>query len=103
MTVPDQPEIEAAWHALSAETRDRIGIIAVDMVFQSFIGGDGYAPADRAVAGRSKAAHAIRGEAQDASCRRLTEIHHVIEDALPDLFGPDGENPEWAVAMGARR
>ena len=103
MRVPGRIQIKAAWHALPAEARDRIGILVVNMVFQSFVGGDGYAPSDRAVPGRSKAACAIRGEAQDESCRMLTEVHDVIEDALPDLFGPAGQNPKWAAAMGAKR
>ncbi|MCJ2098975.1 hypothetical protein [Methylobacterium sp. E-046] len=101
--VPDQAQVEAAWCALSAETRDRIGIIATDMVFQSFVSGDACAPKDRAVPGWSKKARAIRDAAMDASCQRLTEVHNVVEAVLPDLFGPVGQNPDWAVAMGARR
>ncbi len=31
------------------------------------------------------------------------ELHTVIEDVLPVLFGSAGQNPEWAVAMGAKR
>ena len=107
MSVPGQTEIEMAWHALPAEIRDRIGIIAVDMVFQGFVYGDAYVaikqPRDRAVPGRSKAHQAIRAAAAEAENRRLNELTRVIEGVLPDLFGAPGENPEWAVAMGARR
>ncbi|WP_345819896.1 hypothetical protein ABC766_27070 [Methylobacterium fujisawaense] len=101
--VPGQAEVEAAWHALSMETRDAIGIIATDMVFQAFVSGDAFGPKDQPVPGRSKRAQKIRGEASDACCRRLTELHIVIEDALPALFGSAGQNPDWAVAMGAQR
>ncbi|KQP60550.1 hypothetical protein [Methylobacterium sp. Leaf112] len=100
MKVPGQSEVEAAWHALPAETRDRIGIIAVDLVFQAFVHGDAYvatgSPRDRAVPGHSKAAQAIRNAAGEAENRRLNELHRVVECVLPDLFGPEGENPDWA-------
>lgn len=106
-TVPGLPEVAAAWHSLPPETRDRIGIIAVDMVFQAFVHGDAYvatgSPKDRAVPGRSKAAHAIRDAAGEAETVRLNELHRVVEGLIPDLFGPAGQNPEWAVALGALR
>lgn len=101
--VPGAAQVDAAWYGLAPTTRDRIGAIAIDMVFQAFVSGDACAPNDRAVRGWSKRARAIRDAAMDASCQRLTEIHHVVEDALPNLFGPQGENPEWAVRMGAKR
>ncbi|AYO83688.1 hypothetical protein [Methylobacterium brachiatum] len=105
--VPGKAQVEAAWRALPAETRDRIGIIATDLVFQAFVHGDAYvatgSPRDRAVPGRSKAAQAIRDAAADAETARLNELHRVVESALPCLFGPASENPEWAVAMGAKR
>lgn len=101
--VPGQAEVEAAWLALSAEIRDAIGIIATDMVFQAFVSGDAFGLNDQPVPGRSKRAQKIRGEASEASCRRLTELHNAIEDELPALFGLAGQNPNWAVAMGAKR
>ncbi|SFT11024.1 hypothetical protein [Methylobacterium sp. yr668] len=101
--VPDQAEVETGWRSLSAETQDRIGIIATDMVFQAFVSGDAFGPKDQPVPGRSKRAQTIRGEASDASCQRLTELHTVVEGVLPALFGSAGQNPNWAVAMGAKR
>jgi len=101
--VPDQSQIRAAWYGLPAETRDDIGIIATDMVFQAFVSGDAFGPKDQPVPGRSKRAHTIRGEASEASCCRLTELHNVVEGVLPALFGTTGQNPDWAVAMGAPR
>ncbi len=101
MTVPGLPDIEAAWRGLAAETRDRIGIIAVDMVFQGFVYGDVYVvngtPDDRAVSDES-----IRGAAAEAEDRRLNELHSVVEAALPGLFGPEGENPAWCANPGPR-
>lgn len=100
MKVPCQSEVEAAWHALPTETRNSIGIIAVDLVFQAFVHGDAYvatgSPKDRAVPGCSRAARAIRDAAAEAENRRLNELHRVVESVLPDLFGPEGDNPDWA-------
>jgi len=101
--VPDQSQLETAWYGLPAETRDDIGIIATDMVFQAFVSGDAFGPKDQPVPGRSERAQTIRGEASEASCRRLTELHNVVEAMLPVLFGTVGRNPDWAVAMGAKR
>ena len=105
--IPGRVEIAAAWRALPAQTRDRIGFIATNLVFQAFVHGDAYvatgSPKDRAVPSRSKAAQAIRDAAADAETARLNELHRVVESALPCLFGSTGENPDWAVAMGAKR
>lgn len=67
------------------------------MVFQAFVSGDAFGPKDQPVPGRSKRAQTIRGEASDASCRRLTELHTVIEDVLPVLFGSASQtqNGRW--------
>lgn len=101
MTVPGQLDVEAAWFGLPPDLRDRIGIIAVDMVFQGFVYGDAYVaigqPEDMPV--RDKAA-------RDAACaaenRRLNELTRVVEDALPSLFGATGENPAWSENPGPR-
>ncbi|GAB6843996.1 hypothetical protein HNR00_005090 [Methylorubrum rhodinum] len=95
MTIPGPSDIEAAWRGFPAETRDRIGIVALDMVFQAFVSGDGYAPADRPVQDEQ-----LRYEANEACDRRLTQLHTEIEGALPDLFGPDGEHPAWSDSPG---
>ncbi|XYD07457.1 hypothetical protein R1A27_20330 [Methylobacterium sp. NMS12] len=105
--VPGRAQVEASWHALPSEAQNRIGVIATDMVFQAFVHGDSFVatgqPKDRAVPKRSKAHQAIREAAGEAETERLNELHRVVEAAIPALFGPDGQNPDWAVAMGARR
>ena len=71
------------------------------MVSQGFVYGDAYVvngtPEDRAVSDE-----VIRGAAAEAEGRRLNELHSVVEGALPDLFGPDGENPAWCENPGPR-
>lgn len=95
MRVPGPVELSAAWSALPLSLRDHIGFIALDMVFQGFLSGDAYAEEDKVLADRRD-----RGEAENRSTASLNELHRVIEDALPDLFGPDGENPAWSQIAG---
>lgn len=99
--VPGQPEIEAAWRSLPPETRDRIGIAVVDMVFQEFVHGDAYVavgqPEDLAVFDEG-----IRTAAAEAANRRLNELTPLIEGLFPHLFGHPGENPAWCENPGGR-
>ena len=99
--MPGPGDINAAWMGLPAAERDRIGLIAVDMAFQGFVFGDAYVasgqPEDLAVQDG-----AIREAAGIAEDRRLNELHAAIEAALPELFGPDGENPAWCDNPGPR-
>lgn len=95
MKVPSPVEVSAAWNALPLSLRDQIGLIALDMVFQSFLSGDAYAESDKVLSDRN-----ARGEADERSSARLCELYRVIENALPDLFGPDGDNPVWARTTG---
>lgn len=95
MTIPSPAEIGTAWAALSPSLRDRIGLIALDMVFQGFLGGDAYRPEDRVLHSDDE-----RGQAMDRESKRLIELYRAVEDALPDLFGPEGENPAWSHTAG---
>lgn len=99
MTVPTLTEINAAWISLPVETRDRIGLIAVDMVFNQFMHGDLYMvggqPEDRPVFDET-----IQSAAAETAHRRLNELSPAVWDALPDLFGRDGENPSWSENAG---
>lgn len=104
--VPGPSDIAAAWHSLPAETRDRIGIIAVDMVFQEFVYGDDCVacgqPEDRAFPDDTPEHDAIRGAAAEASNRRLNELTPLIQGLFPHLFGQPGENPTWCPNPGPR-
>ncbi len=95
MTIPSPAEIGTAWAALPSGLRDRIGLIALDMVFQGFLGGDAYRPEDRVLHSDDE-----RGQAMDRESKRLAELYRAVEDALPDLFGPEGENPAWSQTAG---
>lgn len=106
MTVPGLPDIEAAWRSLPVETRDRIGIAVVDMVFQEFIHGDACVvagqPEDRPYPDETEEHDAIRGTAAEISNRRLNELTPLIQGLFPNLFGADGENPSWCPNPGPR-
>lgn len=91
MKVPGSVELGTAWNALPLSLRDHIGFIAMNTVFQGFLGGEAYCPEDRVLHSDEE-----RGEAVDREGKGLTDLYRIIEDALPDLFGPDGENPAWA-------
>ncbi|NEU13555.1 hypothetical protein G3T14_15655 [Methylobacterium sp. BTF04] len=91
MKVPGPVELSAAWSHLPVPLRDSIGFIALDMVFQGFLHGDAYAPDDRVLQSDE-----ARGEAGVRSDNLLSELFRTIENALPDLFGPEGENPAWS-------
>lgn len=92
MRIPGPVELSAAWSDLPVSLRDHIGFVALDMVFQGFLSGSAYEPEDRVLLSDDD-----RGEALGRESDGLTELYRIVEDALPDLFGPEGENPAWAV------
>ncbi|KQP35967.1 hypothetical protein [Methylobacterium sp. Leaf100] len=96
MKIPGPVEINTAWRDLPVYLRDHIGFIAFDMVFQGFLSGQAYALEDRVLASDDD-----RGEAYDRECKRLVELYRAVEDAVPDLFGPEGENPDWAESTAS--
>lgn len=101
MTIPGIRDVAAAWHGLPSAKRDLIGIMVIDMVLQGFVSGDQYIangqPEDLAVLDEE-----VRGTAKCAEDELLTTLTQVVEAALPDLFGADGENPMWSDNPGPR-
>jgi len=95
--IPGPVEVSAAWSGLPDSLRDHIGFIAFDMVFQGFLSGQAYAEADYVLPSDED-----RSEACDRESESMTELYRTVEDAVPELFGPEGENPAWApVNAGA--
>lgn len=78
------------WAAMPAAQQAKIGALAIEWAFSTFVSGIAHAPADRLCDA------AIRDEAERRSNDLLSAIPARIEAALPDLFGPDGEDPAWA-------
>ncbi|MCJ2132295.1 hypothetical protein [Methylobacterium sp. E-045] len=96
-TIPGQLEARAAWHRLPVETRDRIGTLAVDHAFAMFLTGDLLAPGEQVLAGDPQAQH----EAGHRADETLEDLMALIEGALPELFGVQGQHPAWAISATA--
>lgn len=91
MRVPTIVDLSQAWGSLSQAQTDYIGFLALIMVFNGFLDGSAYEAPDKVLSDPI-----ARSEANDRSNAALTEIFAFIEDALPDLFGPAGDNPTWS-------
>lgn len=92
MRVPTIVDLSHAWGSLSPAQTDYIGFLALVMVFNGFLDGSAYEAPDKVLSDPI-----VRSEANDRSNAALTEIFAFIEDALPDLFGPEGHHPLWAT------
>lgn len=95
MTVPTEAEINVAWIRLPQAERDRLGFIAVNMVFAEFVGGDAMTVNDQ-IEDYAVLDENVRHQAMEAENQLTPEI----EAALPELFGPPGENPAWSENAG---
>ena len=80
-----------AWRRLDPMRRDEIGTIAVAMVFTAFLSGRAAHPDDWVLA--PEAAH----DADRVSDRLLDMLHANIAEMIPELFGPEGDHPDWAT------
>lgn len=94
--VPGRYEARTAWLSLPVETRDRIGTLAVDHILQMFLLGDDATPRRQPLQGN----YAAECEAQLRADDAAVEKWHLIEAALPELFGTDTAGPAWATKPG---
>ncbi|WP_267427630.1 hypothetical protein, partial [Methylobacterium sp. GC_Met_2] len=80
-----------AWHLLSPATQAEIGAAVIGMVLAEYVSGDMHGDADRF--------HddTLRGEAMDTGSDLLTRIEQRLWVLFPDLYGPDGDHPAWAL------
>ena len=83
-----------AWHRLSAATQAEIGAAVIGMYLAQYVHGDDMAKADR-----------FHDDAlRDAACDVEHDILNRLDDRLwalfPDLYGPDGDHPAWALNSG---
>lgn len=83
-----------AWRLLSPETQVEIGAAVVGMVLADYVSGDMHAEAD--------CFHddALRGDCTDARDALLNRIGDRLWSLFPDLYGPDGDHPAWALNSG---
>ena len=83
-----------AWHLLSPATQAEIGAAVIGMHLAQYVHGDGMAEAD-----------CFRdGDLREAASEVEHDILNRMDDRLwtlfPDLYGPDGDHPRWAIDAG---
>ena len=83
-----------AWHLLSPATQAEIGAAVIGMVLAEYVSGDMHGEADHF--------HddALRSDAMDTGSDLLTRIEQRLWVLFPDLYGPDGDHPAWALNSG---
>lgn len=83
-----------AWRLLTPETQAEIGAAVIGMHLAQYVFGDGQADAD----------HFLDGDLREAACEVEHDILNRMDDRLwalfPDLYGPDGDHPRWALDGG---
>ncbi|MCJ2085134.1 hypothetical protein MKK88_03885, partial [Methylobacterium sp. E-005] len=83
-----------AWHLLSPATQAEIGAAVIGMVLAEYVSGDMHGDADRFHD------EALRSDAMDTGSDLLTRIEQRLWVLFPDLYGPDGDHPAWALNSG---
>jgi hypothetical protein len=83
-----------AWHLLSPATQAEIGAAVIGMHLAQYVHGDSMAEAD-----------CFRdGDLREAASEVEHDILNRMDDRLwalfPDLYGPDGDHPRWALDAG---
>lgn len=83
-----------AWHMLSPATQAEIGGAVLGMALANYVYGDGRADADQFTDAN------LRASASDVADDLLNRIDDRLWVLLPDLYGPDGDHPRWALDSG---
>lgn len=83
-----------AWRMLSPATQAEIGTAVLGMALAQYVYGDGRADADQFED------EALRSAAADVADDLLNRIDDRLWVLLPDLYGPDGDHPAWALDSG---
>ncbi|KQT56105.1 hypothetical protein ASG52_24620 [Methylobacterium sp. Leaf456] len=83
-----------AWHLLSPATQAEIGAAVIGMALAEYVAGDGREDEDQFHD------EELRGAAIDTQHDLLNAITPRLWALLPDLYGPDGDHPAWALDSG---
>lgn len=83
-----------AWHLLSPATQAEIGTAVIGQALADYVSGDMHDEAD--------CFHddALRGDCMDARDALLNRISDRLWSLFPDLYGPEGDHPAWALNSG---
>lgn len=83
-----------AWHLLSPATQAEIGAAVIGMHLAQYVHGDSMAEAD------CFRDEGLREAASDVEHDILNRMDDRLWTLFPDLYGPDGDHPRWALAAG---
>ncbi|GJD58367.1 hypothetical protein [Methylobacterium dankookense] len=86
-----------AWARLPVRVQAEIGAAVIGMALANYIAGDGLAEADQFLD------EGLRIEAGDAAHAILNTMDNRLWSLFPDLYGPDGDHPRWALEGGFAR
>lgn len=86
-----------AFRALPEPIRAELGGALVGMVLADLIGGQAYDEPDKFLD------EGLRDRACNVSNVLLNHMCRRVEDVLPDLLGPNGDHPAWALNAGLVR
>lgn len=84
----------AAWRLLAPEVQAEIGAAIITMHLAEYIHGDGMADADQFHD------EGLRDEASGVANDILNRMGDRLWSLFPDLYGPDGDHPRWALDGG---
>lgn len=83
-----------AWHLLSPATQAEIGAAVIGMHLAQYVYGDMMSEEDQFTDDE------LRSAASDVSDAILNQMDDRLWALFPDLYGPDGDHPAWALAAG---
>lgn len=83
-----------AWRLLSPATQAEIGAAVIGMALAEYVSGDMHDEADQFLD------EDLRHAANDTQHDLLNRIGNRLWVLLPDLYGPDGDHPAWALDAG---
>lgn len=83
-----------AWHLLSPTTQAEIGAAVLGMALADYVSGDMHDAADHFHDA------ALREDCMEARDALLNRISDRLWSLFPDLYGPEGDHPAWALNSG---
>lgn len=83
-----------AWRLLSPATQAEIGAAVIGMALAEYIAGDSHDEGDKFLDDD------LRDTAWNVQHDLLNAITPRLWALLPDLYGPDGDHPAWALDSG---
>lgn len=86
-----------AWGRLSVATQAEIGAAVIGMALSEYIAGEDYAPENRFLDAD------LRDDAWQVNHELLNGLTPRLWTLFPELYGPDGDHPRWALAGGFAR